>query len=163
MYVKPERDQNRRDVRRRNWWIFGENNVLKLRHAVAYLGRYIATVEVSRHKPFVFMPSNVCPDHKIYVIASDDAYLLGVLSSRVDLTWALSAGGRLGVGNDPTWTNTTCFIPFPFPAATDAQQARIRAIAEELDSHRKRQQAQHPKLTLTDMYNVLASCGPASR
>ena len=53
------------------------------------------------------------------------------------------------------YLKTPCFEPFPFPAATDAQQARIRAIAEELDSHRKRQQAEHPKLTLTDMYNVL--------
>ena len=46
-------------------------------------------------------------------------------------------------------------MPFPFPATTASQQVRIRAIAEELDGHRKRQQAVHPKLTLTDMYNVL--------
>jgi hypothetical protein len=127
-----------------------------MRRAVANIERYIATVEVSRHKPFVFVRSNVCPDHKIYVVASNDAFILGVLSSRFHLTWALNAGGRLGVGNDPTWTSTTCFAPFPFPAADAAQQARIRAVAEELDAHRKRQQALHLKLTLTDMYNVLA-------
>ena len=28
-------------------------------------------------------------------------------------------------------------------------------LAEQLDAHRKRQQGQHPKLTMTDMYNVL--------
>ncbi len=44
----------------------------------------------------------------------------------------------------------------PFPGADAAQQARIRAVAEELDAHRKRQQAAHPRLTLTDIYNVLA-------
>lgn len=32
---------------------------------------------------------------------------------------------------------------------------RIRALAEALDAHRKRVQAQHPGLTLTGMYNVL--------
>jgi hypothetical protein len=32
---------------------------------------------------------------------------------------------------------------------------RIRELAESLDAHRKRQQTQHPKLTLTDIYNVL--------
>ena len=53
------------------------------------------------------------------------------------------------------YVKTACFEKFPFPAATDAQQARIRGLAEQLDAHRKRQQAQHPKLTLTDMYNVL--------
>jgi hypothetical protein len=31
----------------------------------------------------------------------------------------------------------------------------IRDLAEELDAHRKRQQAKFPDLTLTDMYNVL--------
>ncbi|MCA9970236.1 MAG: hypothetical protein KC425_08475 [Anaerolineales bacterium] len=31
----------------------------------------------------------------------------------------------------------------------------IALLAERLDAHRKRQQAQHPQLTLTDMYNVL--------
>ena len=44
---------------------------------------------------------------------------------------------------------------YPFPDASNSQKARIRELAEQLDSHRKRQQAQHPKLTLTDMYNVL--------
>ena len=67
----------------------------------------------------------------------------------------MATGGWLGVGNDPTYNHMDCFETFPFPAATDAQQDRIRRIAEELDAHRKRQQAQHPKLTLTDMYNVL--------
>jgi hypothetical protein len=35
------------------------------------------------------------------------------------------------------------------------QVARIRDLAEQLDAHRKRQQAVHPALTLTGMYNVL--------
>lgn len=36
-------------------------------------------------------------------------------------------------------------------------QGYVQALrsAEELDAHRKRQQAQHPDLTLTGMYNVL--------
>jgi hypothetical protein len=38
------------------------------------------------------------------------------------------------------------------------QQSRIRELGElreQLDAHRKRQQSQHPKLTMTGMYNVL--------
>ncbi len=67
----------------------------------------------------------------------------------------MAAGGRIGYGNDPTWTNSTCFLPFPFPACTEDQKQHIRALGEALDAHRKRQQAQHPKLTITGMYNVL--------
>lgn len=40
-----------------------------------------------------------------------------------------------------------------FPNASLAQQARIRELTEQLDAHRKRQQAQH--LTFTDLYNVV--------
>jgi hypothetical protein len=36
-----------------------------------------------------------------------------------------------------------------------AAKARIRALGEELDAHRKRVQAQHPGLSLTALYNVL--------
>ncbi len=65
------------------------------------------------------------------------------------------AGGWLGVGNDSTYNHSDCLEKFPFPTATEAQQTHIRDLAERLDTHRKRQQAQHPKLTLTDCYNVL--------
>jgi hypothetical protein len=37
----------------------------------------------------------------------------------------------------------------------EATRERIRALGEQLDGHRKRQQALHPGLTLTGMYNVL--------
>ena len=150
--IKPERDQNRRPVRREHWWIFGEPNP-KLRNMLQGLHRYIATPATAKHRLFVLLSAEVLPDDAIVVIAHRDAFVLGVLSSRLHLVWALAAGGTLE--SRPRYNQSRCFEPFPFPAATDEQQARIRAIAEALDSHRKRQQAQHPKLTLTGMYNVL--------
>ena len=152
--VKPERDQNNRASRREKWWIFGEPNP-KLRDMTKELDRYISTVYTSRHRIFSFLPANTIPDSTIVVLALDDAYYLGVLSSTFHTTWAFAAGSRLGVGNDSRYNNSRCFDPFPFPAATPAQQARIRELAEQLDAHRKRQQAQHPSLTLTDLYNVV--------
>ena len=152
--VKPERDQNNRASYRNNWWIHGEPRAA-LRPALAGLPRYIATVETAKHRFFIFLDAAILPDNMLVNIALDDAYFLGVLSSRIHVVWALAAGGRLGVGNDPRYNKSRCFEPFPFPAATEAQQARIRGLAEELDAHRKRQQAQHPRLALTDLYNVL--------
>ncbi len=150
--VKPERDQNRRPVRRDNWWIFGESNP-KLRDMLRGLDRYIVTVETSKHRFFIFLDGSILPDNKLVNIALEDAYYLGVLSSRFHIAWALATGSTLE--DRPVYVKTACFEPFPFPAAGDAQQARIRAVAEELDAHRKRQQAAHPRLTLTDIYNVL--------
>lgn len=53
------------------------------------------------------------------------------------------------------YQNSPCFLPFPFPAATETQQQTIRELGEALDAHRKQQQAAHPGLTITGMYNVL--------
>lgn len=89
------------------------------------------------------------------MFAADDPLVLGLLSARPHVAWALAAGGRLGVGNDPRYNKTRCFETFPFPICTNSQAARIRTLAEDLDAHRKRQQAAHDGLTLTGMYNVL--------
>lgn len=88
-------------------------------------------------------------------IATSEAWHLGVLSSRFHTEWAPAAGGWLGFGNDPRYNKTRGFNPFPFPAATSAQQAEIGRHAEALDKHRKTRLAAHPELTLTRLYNVL--------
>ena len=153
--VKPERDENRDTQIKANWWLHGRTRS-EWRPALAGQPRYIATVETAKHRTFQFLDAAIAPDNKLVCIALADAYALGVLSSQAHVAWALAAGSRLGVGNDPVYVKTTCFEKFPFPAASPEQQTRIAALAEQLDTHRKRQQAAHPDLTLTGMYNVLA-------
>ncbi|SDX36884.1 class I SAM-dependent DNA methyltransferase [Hymenobacter psychrophilus] len=150
--VKPERDQNNRASYRDRWWIFGEARS-GMRSALKGLPRYIATVETAKHRLFQFLDASVLPDNMVVAIALDDAFHLGVLSSRIHRVWALTAGGTLE--DRPRYNKSRCFDPFPFPEATAEQQARIRELAEQLDAHRKRQQALHPTLTLTDLYNVV--------
>ena len=152
--VKPERDVSREPKVKELWWLHGRTRP-ELRDSIKGLPRYISTVETSKHRFFVFLDKSILPDNMLVNIALDDAYYLGVLSSNIHVTWALAAGGRLGVGNDPRYNKTRCFETFPFPASTPAQQEKIRALGEQLDAHRKRQQALHPELTMTGMYNVL--------
>ena len=59
------------------------------------------------------------------------------------------------MGNDARYNKSRCFETFPFPENSDSTASRISALAEQLDTHRKRQQEQHPGLTMTGMYNVL--------
>lgn len=152
--VKPERDQNRNSIFRRDWWIIGHPRA-QFRDATNGLDRYVVTLETSKHRFFGFLPKVDAPDSSLVTFGFDDAYHLGVLSSRFHVAWALATGGRLGVGNDPRYNKTRCFETYPFPDATSEQQARIRDLAERLDAHRKRQQSLHPGLTMTGMYNVL--------
>lgn len=156
--VKPERDQNNRESRKKNWWLFGEPNP-KLRQQLDGLPRYIATAETAKHRIFQFLDASILPDNKLVAIALDDAFYLGVLSSRLHTAWALATGSWLGVGNDPVYVKSRCFETFPFPAAdtglTPALTDKIRNLATQIDAHRKRQQAAHAGVGLTGLYNVL--------
>lgn len=116
-HVKPEREENNREWRRKHWWLFGEPNP-KLRDMLGDLDRFTATPETAKHRFFQFLDATILPDNALVNIALDDAYHLGVLSSRIHVAWSLAAGGRLGVGSDPRYFKTQCFDPFPFPAAT---------------------------------------------
>jgi len=153
-HVLPERAVNADKVFRTRWWIFGRPRT-ELRPALKGLHRFIVTTETSKHRMFSFTSAATRPDHMLIAIGLDDAAALAVLSSRMHVLWALAAGGRLGYGNDPRYNKSRCFDPFPFPNLTPAQTARLRSLGEQLDAHRKAQQAAYPKLTLTAMYNVL--------
>ena len=153
--VKPHRDHNNRASYRDNWWLFGEQRS-ELRKALSGLTRYIVTIETAKHRVFQFLPMSIVPDNMLVCIASDDAFHLGVLSSRFHVPWATASGGRMGKGDDPRYSKSRCFDPFPFPAdVSEPLKHRLRTEAEALDTLRKRVLAEQDDLTLTKLYNVL--------
>jgi hypothetical protein len=87
IHVKPERDQNKRDTYRLNWWIFGEPR-RDFRPALKDIARYIATVETSKHRLFTFLDQDILPDNMLVCVASDDAYILAVLQLQFMLNGA---------------------------------------------------------------------------
>ncbi|MCI2400405.1 DNA methyltransferase [Aliiroseovarius subalbicans] len=152
--VKPERDQNREPWRKKHWWWYGRTHE-DLRAAAKDIENVIATTRTAKHRLFSLLPSTLIAESKIVVISLDDWWQQAVLSSRIHEVFALAAGGWLGFGNDPTYNHSDCFNKFPFPDLTNNLRTRLRTLGEDLNVHRKRQQAAHPKLTLTQMYNVL--------
>jgi hypothetical protein len=150
--VKPERDANADRGRRTFWWRFGRTNET-LRAALVGLPRYIATAYVSKHRVFTFLGAEIAPDEKLVVIASADAFHLGVLSAQIHVEWALAAGTRLE--DRPTYNNTLTFDPFPFPDPPAELRERIAQAAERLDAHRKAALERNEAVTVTGMYNVL--------
>jgi hypothetical protein len=151
--VRPIRDKCQRKGHRENWWLFGEKRPA-MRKALKGIHRYIATSEIAKYRTFSFLrwPDDMV-DGSITIVASADAFIFGVLSSIIHVTWALAAGGRMGIGNDPRWQTARCFDPFPFPLTSEDQKGRIRDLAERLDAHRKT--AQGRGVTITQMYNLL--------
>ncbi|WP_310737068.1 class I SAM-dependent DNA methyltransferase [Rubrivivax sp. A210] len=156
--VLPERRVCERRSYREKWWLFAEPRA-EFRSASRGLASYLATSMTAKHRLFVRLLSEVRPDQGLVAICLEDSLSLGVLSSLVHGEWSLVAGGRLGIGNDPRYNQSRCFDTYPFPdddtGLTPELTARIRALAEQLDAQRKAQQAAHPELTLTGVYNVL--------
>jgi hypothetical protein len=152
--VKPERDRNNRASYRNNWWLFGEPR-RELRPALANLKRYIVTVETMKHRLFQFLEASILPDNKLVTIAAEDAFVLGVLSSRFHVVWAVRSGGWLGAGNDSVYVKSRCFDSFPFPDTSKSLKSKVSVLANELDDLRKLILEEHPDLTLTSLYNIL--------
>ena len=153
--VYPERSTNRNEILRTKWWLHrGQRK--EWRDMVENITRYIVTVETSKFRNFLFLDQSILADNKLVGIASDDGFVLGVLSSAIHVIWSFKTGSWLGVGNDSVYVKSRCFETFPFPTLEEGElKQRIRDLGERLDTHRKRQQELHPSLTLTGMYNVL--------
>jgi hypothetical protein len=85
----------------------------------------------------------------ITAIGLDQAFALGVLSSRFHTEWALEQGATLE--DRPRYSKSLVFDPFPFPVAEGA----CSEIAERLDDTRRTALAENPRLTITGLYNLV--------
>jgi hypothetical protein len=154
--VKPERDINKRKARQLNWWQFGEKRPA-MRKALQGLGCYFAIPKIVKWVMFTTVDISILPCEANMVIASDDFYVLGILTSKVHRLWVKAQSSTL---EDRTrYTNTTCFETFPFPqlepnSTTKAKQAieKIRAAMQELHQYRS-QQMESKQWGITKLYN----------
>ena len=134
-HIKPYRDNNRDEGRRKRWWLHGRTGD-ELRAAIARLDRCIATPQVAKHRIFVWLPTIAFAESTVLVFARDDDTTFGILHSRFHELWALRLGTSLE--DRPRYTPTTTFETFPFPdgltpnipAADYADDPRAQAIAQ---------------------------------
>ncbi len=159
-HVKPIRAENRRERRRRLWWLFSET-APGMRRGIENLPRFLVTPAVSTHHILAWLDQKIVPDQQLIVFARADDYSFGVLHSRAHELWATKMGTWMGVGNDPRYTPTTCFETFPFPEPTEEQRDAIAGAAKRLDDLRRNwlnpegtSEAELKRRTLTNLYNA---------
>jgi type II restriction/modification system DNA methylase subunit YeeA len=148
--VKPERDTNRREVTRLNWWKYGEKRPA-MRKAIASLSCYF---NIPRHsKWFTFIPAQPSwlPSDSTTVVASDDFYILGILTSQVHRLWVKAQSSTLK--GDTRYTHNTCFETFPFPQNPPEKLVeQIRATTHDLHNYRT-EQMEKKQWGITQLYN----------
>jgi hypothetical protein len=129
--VKPLRDSNRDESRRKRWWLHGRLGT-DWRKAITSLPRYIATSRVAKHRTFVWFPAIRWPSDAVVGIARADDTTFGILHSRFHELWSLGLCTWLGKGNDPRYTPTTTFETFPFPAGLTPRDTPVGPQAEAI-------------------------------
>ena len=152
--VKPVRDQNLRKSVSENWWIYGEARNT-FRPALAGIKDLLVTSLTAKHRFFISKPPSTIADSTTVIFALNNWAFTSIISSCLHTKWSLYAGGTLE--DRPRYNKARCFDHYPFPNLDDKPDLRTRlsTLGEQLDSHRKARQAEHPELTLTGMYNVL--------
>jgi type II restriction/modification system DNA methylase subunit YeeA len=160
--VLPVRE-TRRDDYRGMWWQYARPRP-EMINALRGKKKYIATPRISKHRIFVWLPSEVLANDGTIVFAREDDYFFGILHSKIHEVWALIQGTSLE--DRPRYTPTTSFETFPFPWAPGTEpkdDPRVQAIgqaAKELVEQRDRwlnaeglTEAEKKKRTLTNLYN----------
>lgn len=150
--VKPERDKNKRAIRRKYWWRFGETTPA-LYEAIAPLNRCLVTARVSKHLMFSFQPTDRILNEKLYVFPFDDHAHFALLQSRVHAPWTWLLSSTLKT--DLNYSASDCFETFPFPpdaafAADGAMERTGKALYEARAAHL----VEH-NIGLTTLYNAL--------
>jgi hypothetical protein len=156
--IPEERKNNRNNTLKVNWWKY-EGKRLGMRQAIAPLSLYFAVPEVSKWAIFIPCSLDWLAGNKNKAVASDDFYILGVLSSKVHRSWMKVQMSTLE--DRIAYTHNTCFETFPFPqidpnTSTKIKQTieKIRATMQELHQYR-RQQMEKKQYGITKLYNEL--------
>ena len=148
--VKPERDINRSNLSQTYWWRFRRYSPA-MRKALKNLKLYFAIPKITKWVVFTPVDVSILPCEANMVIASDDFYILGILTSKIHRLWVKAQSSTLK--GDTRYTNTTCFETFPFPQSPDLKLvAEIRAQAEKLHEYRS-QQMESKQWGITTLYN----------
>ena len=149
-HVKPSRENNRREVTRLNWWKHGEKRPA-MRNAIEALTYCFAVPRVSKWAVFVQFPKNWLAGDKSVVLASDDFYVFGIVTSSVHRTWMYAQKSTLK--SDIAYTHNMCFETFPFPQFPPQKVVeKIRQTAIYLHEYRS-QEMEKRQWGITTLYN----------
>jgi SAM-dependent methyltransferase len=148
--VKPERETNRAKRARDYWWkLFATRPAM--RQAIANLSYYFTVPRVSKWAIFIPAEINWLPGDLNIIIASEDYYILGILTSNIHRLWIKVQSSTLK--GDTRYTNTTCFETFPFPQTpTKKVVEKIRETMIKIHEYRSKEM-EKKGWGITQLYN----------
>ena len=159
--VKPERQERdaNGDFRKRKplpqrYWIYADKRP-KLYRTIKPLERVLAIALTSRTLQPVFVPTGQVLAHSTIVLAYDDDFHFGVLSSGVHYRWVARFGSSMR--SDTRYTPSDVFETFPQPPYC----AEVESAGKALDEYRSSLMVKR-ELGLTSVYNLVHDSGVRS-
>ncbi len=104
--------------------------------------------ERREYVPIGWLEAPTIPSNLVRVLLDADLWHFGILTSRMHMSWLRYIGGRLK--SDYRYSIGVVYNPFPWPNATEAQQKRVRALAQAVLDAR----SMFPGATLADLYDA---------
>lgn len=112
---------------------------------------FLVIPEVSSERrdyiPIGWLDPPTIPSNKLLTVLNADLWQFAVLTSRQHMAWMGHVGGRLK--SDFQYSPGMVYNTFPWPDATDAQRAKVEALAQAVLDAR----AAHPTSSLADLYD----------
>ena len=146
--VKPDRMDDKRGVRKKYWWRFGET-APALYRSIATLKRVLARSQVSSHHAFVFLENKYVYDQRLVIFPLDTFAAFAALQATVHEIWSRFMGSTLK--DDLVYAPSDCFEVFPFPIDFEIDQ-RFEAAGKAYYEFRARLMIQNYE-GLTKTYN----------
>lgn len=114
---------------------------------------YVAIPKVSseqrRYVPIEYLPKEVIPGDKLFVVPEASLFHFGILTSSCHMGWMRTVCGRLELRY--SYSNTIVYNNFPWPKPTEEQKAKIKQTAQAILDAR----ALYPDSSLADLYDEL--------
>jgi hypothetical protein len=82
-----------------------------------------------------------------FTIATNEPYILGIVSSRMHMVWTVNIGGKLETRIQ--YSKTLCYNTFPFPDITVKQKENLNLYVFAILDER----AKHPEKTMAQLYD----------
>ena len=114
---------------------------------------YVAIPKVSsenrRYVPMEYLPKEIIPGDKLFMMQDATLYNFGILTSNVHMAWMRAVCGRLK--SDYSYSNTIVYNNFPWPTPSEQQKAKIEQTAQAILDAR----ALYLDSSLADLYDEL--------
>ncbi|BBD55169.1 DNA modification methyltransferase related protein [Planktothrix agardhii NIES-204] len=148
--IPEERTNNRNNKLKEYWWQY-EGKRLTMRKAIKDLSYYFSLPRLSKWAIFIPAEINWLPGDLNIIIASEDFYILGILTSNIHRIWVKAQSSTLK--GDTRYTHKTCFETFPFPQTpTKKIVEKIRETMIKLHEYRT-EQMEKKQWGITQLYN----------